>query len=181
MVKLVGHLKRLARAQTLLGAAALLAAFCLWSFDLHAAARQEAMLEEHVIDTRTQWQTRRLRTEAARNALDEATRINATIQNIAPRINPELLTAELTALARSTGIRRLSIQNSLTGTFHSMADCPVVLDFQGDLPTVIRFLRDAETGPRPARLQGVKMKAIDAALSQFDVQASLDFYGTAAQ
>ena len=180
MVTLVDHLRRLGRVQTLLGAAALLAGVCLWSFDLRRSAHQAAVLDAHVSETRTQWQTRRVRSDAARNALDEATRINATIQNIAPRISPELLATELTALARSTGVRRLSIQNSLTGSFHSLADCPVVLDFQGDLPTVLRFLRDAENGSRPARLQGVKMKAIDATQLQFDVQASLDFYGTAA-
>jgi hypothetical protein len=180
MVRLVDHLQRLGGAQTLLGAAALLAAICLWSFDLRTSARQTAILNAHVIDTRAQWETRRVRSDAARNALEEATRINATIQNIAPRITPELLTAELTGLARNTGVRRLSIQNSLTGTFHSLVDCPVVLDFQGDLPTVLRFLRDAETGSRPARLQSVKMKTIDTAQSQFDVQASLDFYGSAA-
>lgn len=99
---------------------------------------------------------------------------------MAPDISQDLLASELTALARSTGVRRLSVQNSLAGSFHSLSDCPVVLDFQGDLPTVMRFLRDAEAGPRPARLQSVKMKAIDARQSQFEVQASLDFYGSVA-
>jgi hypothetical protein len=180
MVKLMDHLERLSRAQTLLGAAALLAAVSLWALDLRASAHQAAVLNAHVMETRAKWQTRSLRSEAARTALDEAMRISATVQSIAPRISPELLTTELTALARSTGVRRLSIQNSLTASFHSLADCPVVLDFQGDLPTVMRFLRDAETGDRPARLQSMKMKTIDAGQTQFEVQASLDFYGTAA-
>jgi hypothetical protein len=180
MVKLMDHLERLARAQTLLGAAALLAAVSLWGLDLRTSARQAALLDAHVMDTRTQWQTRTLRSEAARTALDEAARINGTIQNMAPRISPDLLTTELNALARSTGVRRLSIQNSLPGSFHSLADCPVVLDFQGDLPTVLRFLRDAESGQRPARLQGMRMKTVDASQTQFEVQASLDFYGIAA-
>lgn len=181
MVDLVRHLQRLSLAQKLLGAAALLAAVSMWVFDLRGPAHQAAMLDAHVSETRAQWETRRARSDGARTALDEASRIHSTIQNIAPRITPDLLTTELTTLARNTGIRRLSIQNSLAGSFHSLTDCPVVLDFQGDLPTVLRFMRDAETGERPARLQAVKMKAIDARQSQFEVQASLDFYGTAVQ
>jgi hypothetical protein len=178
MVKLVRHLERLDRAQKLLGAAALLAAISLWALDLRTHARQVALLDAHVADAAAQWQSHSLKTEAARNALDEAARINGTVQSVAPRITPETLNAELTSLARDTGVRRLSIQNALPGSFHALTDCPVVVDFQGDLSSVLRFLRDAETGTRPAHLQGVKMKAVDAGRTQFEVQASLDFYGS---
>jgi hypothetical protein len=178
MVKLVRHLDRLARAQTLLGAAALLAAVSLWALDLRSQARRVTELEAHAADASAQWQSHSLRSEAARSALDEAARINGTVQSVAPRISAEMLGGELTTLALETGVRRLSIQNALPGQFHSLTDCPVVVDFQGDLSTVLRFLRDAETGTRPAHLQGVKMKAVDAARTQFEVQASLDFYGS---
>jgi len=178
MVQLARHLQRLKRAQTLLGAAALLAAVSLWALDLRTNARRAALLEAHVADASAQWQSHTLNTEAARNALDEAARINGSVQSVAPRISAEMLNIELNALARDTGVRRLSIQSALPGTFHSLTDCPVVVDFQGDLSSDLRFLRDAETGARPARLQGVKMKAIDAGRTQFEVQASLEFYGS---
>jgi len=177
MGKLIRHVQSLGRAQTLLGVAALLAGGSLWLFDLRPSAHEVAALDSHRMDAVAQLQTRAANQASAAHGADEAGRLVSTIEAAAPKVSPDELAAEMTALARQTGVRRLAIQSGLPGEFHSLSDCPVVLEFQGDLPAVLNFLRQAETGARPARIQGVHLRATDASAAEFEVQASLDFYG----
>jgi hypothetical protein len=177
MGKLIRHVQSLGRAQTLLGVSALLAGASLCMFDLRPSAHQAAALDAHRLDAVAALQARAANQVNAANGAEEAGRLVATIEAAAPKVTPDELAAEMTALARQTGVHRLAIQSGLPGEFHSLSDCPVVLEFQGDLPAVLNFLRQAETGARPARIQGVHLRATDASAEQFEVQASLDFYG----
>jgi hypothetical protein len=177
MVKLLRQVHSLDRARKLLGTAALLAACSLWIFDLRPSVRQENLQNAHLIDAADQLQARTDNEAGAAHAVDEAGRLVSTIEAAAPRIAPDQLARELTVLARQTGVRRLAIQSGLPGEYHALSDCPVVIEFQGDMLSSLDFLRQSETGARPARMQGLHIRAIDANPGQFEVQASLDFYG----
>lgn len=177
MVALAQQIRPLQSTRRVLAAAGLLTSIVWWGLGLQNALHEERALAEHITSAQNDLQVRATKSVQAAQAVDEAGRLGDLLAAGAPKIVTDGLTAELTALARQTGVRRVAVQVALPAEEGGLKRYPVVVDFEADSAAALAFVRQADTGPHPARLRTVRFHATDATATQFEVQASLDYFG----